>query len=118
MLMIINPINVKVSIDQIVALESMLCSLEKYKPKSIEEKVTYSVIIDLSDIISKPYNKIIKSTDLFSSDKKVKLQLKFHEAFALIGFIDMHLKSLHNQSKPHNDLLQISLFLQEQFAKY
>lgn len=116
--MILNPITAKLTIDQIVALESMMCSLEKYKPKSIEEKVTYSVIIDLSDKINKPYNKIIKSTDLFNANKKVKIQLKFHEAFALVGFVDMHLKTLHKESKPHNDLLQISLFLQEEFAKH
>lgn len=116
--MILQPINAKLTIDQIVALESMMCSLEKYKPKSLEEKVTYSVIIDLSDKINKPYNKIIKSADLFSDGKKIKLQLKLHEAFALLGFIDMHLKSLHKESKSRNDLLKLLLFIQDEFAKF
>lgn len=99
-----------------MALEKMMSQLEEYKPTSIEEKVTRSVLFDISDKIHARYRKIIKSSDLFNNKKPIGLELKFHEVYALYSFIQIFLPKIPNQEKAHNDMLKLSLDLHQKLA--
>ncbi|RTY64391.1 hypothetical protein [Flavobacterium sp. LB2P53] len=112
-----KPIKTKVTPDQIMALEKLMNQIEDYKAISLEEKVTRSVLFDISDKIHARYRKIIKSVDLFSNKKLIGLELKFHEGYALYSFIQIFLPKIPNQEKAHNDLLKLSLDLHQKLQQ-
>lgn len=113
----IRDIKPNLKIDQVFALEKLMNEVEKKKPKTIDECVAYSVSLEIAEKINKLYVKTTKSTDLFSKDKTVKMSLKFFEAYSLLVLILTYLKTIDKESKPHNDLLTLALFIQDEFAK-
>jgi hypothetical protein len=106
-----KPIKIKVSPDQIMAMEKMMNQLEGYKPTTVEEKVIRSMLFDVADKIHTRYRKIIKSADLFNGKKPIGLELKFHETYALYSFTQFFLPKIPNQEKAYNDLLKLSNLL-------
>jgi len=113
----LRDIKPKLKIDQVFSLETMMNVLEGLKPRNLDEKVAYSVSIDIAEKVHKIYVKTTKRTDLFSTDKKLNFNLKFHEGYTLAILIATYLKTLDKESKSHNDLHQLVLFLQDEFAK-
>jgi len=113
----IRDIKSKLTNDQIFALETMMNIVEALKPRTIDEKVAYSVSIGIAEKVNKLYIKTTKSTDLFSTDKTTKITLNFHEGYSLLVLIETYLRTLDKESKAHNDLLQLALFLHDEIAK-
>lgn len=111
-----KPIKTKVTPDQIVSLERLMVLLEEYKPTTIEEKATTSILFDISDKIHTRYRKLIKSEDLFNSKKPIGLELKCHEAYTLFCTIQIYLPKLPNQEKAYNDLLKFNNDLHQKLA--
>jgi hypothetical protein len=63
-------------------------------------------LIDVAEKIHLRYRKIIKTTDLFNTKKKVSVEFKFHELVNLIVFIKVRMDNVDKTSKVHNDFLQ------------
>lgn len=106
-----KPIKTKVTPDQILALEKLMEQLPQFTPSQELQKVTKSIMTDVSDKIHVRYRKIIKSQDLFNSKKKIALELKYHEAFATTIFIELMLPTIPTLEKAHNDLLMFRNYL-------
>lgn len=106
----------KITPDQIMVLEKLMNQLSDYNAEQELQKVAKSILFDISDKIHARYRKIIKTNDLFNSNKKIDLELKYHEAFAVKVFINWMLPTIPTMEKAHNDLLKLSIDLDQKLA--
>lgn len=78
-------IKLKLTPDTILALDSLFegfCN-NNLAGKTKEQKTLLSIAYDLADTFQKQANKVVRSTDLFNSKKKLGVSLKYYQAWAL-----------------------------------
>lgn len=100
-------IKVKFSVDQIVAISKLLNKLYdlNFNALTIEEKIEISIGAELADSFEKKRRNLQKKNDLFNSNKKVDVTLKYHELWGLrnifinrIGLLDNDYEKLNIQT--------------------
>lgn len=103
-----KPIKTKLTPDQIMALEKLLEKTLTHVPTTTDQKLTKSILTDVSEKVHKMYRSVIKTTDLFNEKKTKSLTLKWHEAGVLEAIILFSLQGIPVTEKAHNDLLMLS----------
>jgi hypothetical protein len=103
-----KPIKLKITPDQILALEKLLEDVLLKPAIKIDEKLTKSILSDVAEKVHKMYRDILKSRDLFNEKKKKSIQLKWHEGGVLSAIILYSLQAIPATEKAHNDLLMLS----------
>jgi hypothetical protein len=111
-----KPIKSKPTPDQIIVLEKLMEQLPNFQPLSRDNKVIRSILVEVAEKIHTRYRKLVRSSDLFTSDKTIGLELKYHEASAILLFIQIMLPNLPAQGKERNDLFQFSNFLDKKLT--
>ena len=90
-------ITIKTTPDQVLALDKVLEALDIFEVQSPEGKSVKSICYDCQDKVSKLSKKLKRSTDLFNNKKTHSLNLKYHEAYALLEYVNHMLPSTgHN----------------------
>jgi len=107
----------KLSADELFFLEENLRSIHsltiiQFKQLTHEKKLQHSVMLDVSDRITKRRRTIERKTAIFDTKKRYNLTLKYHEAFLLLRFIqELVLTDPHAQMLQRNliEVLDVSL---------
>lgn len=75
----------KLSVDQVISIANLLNKVYDLPFNSFgeEEKVSISIGILLADKFESKKRDLMKKLDLLNREKKVKMSLKYHEAWAL-----------------------------------
>lgn len=78
-------VELKLNPDQVFACSKMLRGVvdSQLPPTGREQKLIRSMAVELNDKFNKEAQKLKKSLDLFEIKKKVKITLKYHDAWAL-----------------------------------
>ena len=111
-----KPIKTRLTPDQIIALETLLEQLPTFTPIEEMAKLTKSIVTDVADKVHSRYRKMIKSNSLFDAKKTIGLELKYHEAFAIVIFIEIMLPTIPPMVKKHNDLFMLHNYLHQKLA--
>lgn len=82
--------------DQVLALEKALNQLNGFQPIKPEQKVVLSICLETADKINKIYRKIIKETDLLAEKKKTKVELSYHQMWALFQYVNTLLPTVQD----------------------
>ncbi len=107
-------IKLKVTADQVFAVAKLLENVyELFPATSSEQKVTRSIAFDLEEKFSSKRKQLIKQNSLFEIAKKHKIELKFHEAFALKDVINSLIELVNNVGSK-NDLQIVHDFLHKE----
>lgn len=97
-------IEIKLSVDTVSAVNNLLKQIyELPVSQDKRENIYKSIGFDLADKIDKKYKNLIKKANLFDNKKK-KLSLKYHEAWALEAIIQDLLETVENDY--HKSLLR------------
>jgi hypothetical protein len=80
--------------DQVLALEKALNQLNDLSPITTEHKVAVSICKEIAEKVNKSYRKVIKETDLFAHKKKTKIELSFHQIWALFHYVNIFLPTV------------------------
>jgi hypothetical protein len=90
-------ITIKTTPDQVLALDKVLEALNIFEVQSPESKAVKSICYDCQDKVIKIVKPLKRSIDLFNNKKKHAINLKYHEAYALLEYLNHMLPSTgHN----------------------
>jgi len=94
-------------VDEAFALDKLLNQVPGFVPKTPQGKAMKSICLETSDKVHKLVRKLQKDTDLFQDKKKTKIELKYHEAYAIFELINAFLPATgHNSNlQKINDFL-------------
>jgi len=77
-------IELQLTNDQLMAINNQLQKVYEMPVSTDQRENVYkSIAFDLADKFDKKCKNLIKKASLFSQKKKIKISLKFHEAWAL-----------------------------------
>lgn len=82
--------------DEAFALDKLLNQVPDFLPKTPQGKAMKSICLETSDRVHKLVRKLQKDTDLFHAKKKAKIDLKYHEAYAIFELINALLPATGN----------------------
>lgn len=88
--------NLELSTDGLVILNNVLREVYPIKGNTAFSNVLLSIARDVSDKTESKTRTIIKKTSLFSDNKKHKLTLKHHEAWAVELILSYQLPHINN----------------------
>lgn len=90
-------ISLKLSNDQVLATCKLLELLEGVVPTTtINEKLTYSIVLEVYALFYNKKKNIIKKASLFDEKAKTKITLKYYEAFGLSLFFNTFLDTVND----------------------
>ena len=94
-------IKLKLSPDAILAVDWIFDNFCKgsLPGRTQEQKVLLSISYDLDDTFQKQANKVVRSSDLFNTKKKMGIGLKYYQAWALEKIIREMLPLVDNLYK-------------------
>ena len=75
-------------------------SVTEFKKLDLEKKALHTILMDVSDIITKKNKSILRKDSLFDQNKTYKVSLKYHEAKALYAFIRRLTEVENDDHKP------------------
>lgn len=86
-----------ISNDTLIAVNTQLNRVYDL-PTSLDQsaKIVISMTYDLADKFDKKYRNRIQNQDLFDNKKRVKVKLKFHEAWALYEYLKLIVSGIQN----------------------
>lgn len=80
-------IPLSLSPDQLFALEKLLNQLRDFSPTTAEGFAIKSACLDVTELVHRKYRKTCGEIDIFNEKKKIKINLKYHEAYHLLQYI-------------------------------
>ncbi|HLT52757.1 MAG TPA: hypothetical protein VKZ97_02645 [Flavobacteriaceae bacterium] len=87
----------KLSTDALLACNIMLQEVyESPKPVSKQNRIALSIVFDVAEKVGTKARNVLKKHSLFDTEKKHKITLKFHEAWALEEIIRSNVSKINN----------------------
>ena len=91
-------IELKLTTDALLACDRILQNVyEADRGLKTQTRVMYSIVLDIAEKMGSKARALIIKQGLFDAQKKHKVTLKFHEAWAFEQFIRSMLPVLHNE---------------------
>jgi aspartyl/asparaginyl-tRNA synthetase len=79
---------IKITPDQVLALDKVLEASKFFEVQTPESRAVKSICYDCQDKVSKLAKKLKRSLDIFNNKKKHTINLKYHEAYALLEYLN------------------------------
>ncbi len=89
-------VELKLTADQVFAIAKLMEQVYESKPILTNEKLMWSIAMDVADKFTKKQHLIYSNQSLFDNKKKHKISLKYHESFALHYAIEALLHSVND----------------------
>lgn len=97
-------IELKFSVAEVITISVLLDKYYEvpFNGLTVESKLEFSIGYVLSDIFQKKKRSLLKKQDLFNESKKIKITLKYHEAWGLKKILLDHGYLLNNHFQKTN----------------